>query len=199
MAYNDIIDIIADQYDDELNNPERKWLFNCTITAHEGLLSTKHPNYNGSKYNLLVQREDGSVTREPLDIFGKDDPVSCSQYAKDNNLLEEPGWKWFRQLVKNDKTFKRLVNQAQLKSIRRSTVYKYGFEVARSHAKAMQLDAKNGNNKWNEAANTELWQIVEYETFEDKGKGAKVPKDYTLIRCHFFSMSSMMVITKLDM
>ena len=23
MAYNDIIDIIADQYDDELNNPER--------------------------------------------------------------------------------------------------------------------------------------------------------------------------------
>ena len=27
MAYNDIIDIIADQYADELNNPERKWLF----------------------------------------------------------------------------------------------------------------------------------------------------------------------------
>ena len=44
MAYNDIIDIIADQYDDEeLNNPERKWLFKC-ITAHEGPLSTKHPN-----------------------------------------------------------------------------------------------------------------------------------------------------------
>ena len=35
MAYNDIIDIIADQYDDELNNPERKWLFKG-ITAHEG-------------------------------------------------------------------------------------------------------------------------------------------------------------------
>ena len=33
--------------------------------------------------------------------------------------------------------------------------------------------------------NTELSQIVEYETFEDKGKGAKVPKDYKLIRCHF--------------
>ena len=29
MAYNDIIDIIADQYDDELNNSERKWLFKC--------------------------------------------------------------------------------------------------------------------------------------------------------------------------
>ena len=27
MVYNDIIDIIADQYDDELNNPKRTWLF----------------------------------------------------------------------------------------------------------------------------------------------------------------------------
>ena len=43
MAYNDIIDIIADQYDDELNNPERKWLFK-RLTAHEGPLSSKHPN-----------------------------------------------------------------------------------------------------------------------------------------------------------
>ena len=45
----------------------------------------------------------------------------------------------------------------------------------------MQLDAKNGNNKWKEAVNTELSQIVEYETFEDKGKGVKAPKDYKLI------------------
>ena len=66
MAYNDIIDIIADQYDDELNNPEWTWLFK-SITAHEGPLCTKHPNYNGSKYDLLVQWEDGSITREPLD------------------------------------------------------------------------------------------------------------------------------------
>ena len=123
--------------------------------------------------------------RELLDIFGIDEPVSCVQYAKDNNLLEKPRWKWFRQLVKNDTTFKRLGNQAHLKSIRRSTVHKYGFEVVQSHAHTMQLDAKNGNNKWKDAVNTELLQLVEDEMFEDKGKGAKVPKDYKLIWCHF--------------
>ena len=78
-----------------------------------------------------------------------------------------------------------MVNKARLKSIRRSTVYKYGFEVARTHAHAMQLDAASGNTKWKDAINTELAQIIEYETFEDKGKGAKVPMDYKLIRCHF--------------
>ena len=82
--------------------------------------------------------------------------------------MEEPGWKRFRHLVKNDKTFKRLVNQARLKLIRRSTVYKYGFEVAQSHAHAVQLDAKNENKESKEAVNTELLQIAEYETFEDK-------------------------------
>ena len=70
-----------------------------------------------------MQWEDGSVTRELHDIFGKDDPVSCAQYAKDNNLLEESGWKRFRHLATNEKKFKRMVNQARLKSIRRSTVY----------------------------------------------------------------------------
>ena len=63
----------------------------------------------------------------------------------------------------------------------------------------MQLDAKNGNNKWKEAVNTELSQIVEYEMFEDKGKGAKVLKDYKLIRFTLCSMSSTTVVTKLDM
>ena len=102
LAYNEIIDIIADQCNEE-QDTERKWMFKG-ITAHEGPLSPKHPNYYGSKYNVLVQWEDGSVTREPLDIFGKDDPVSCAQYAKDNNLLEEPGWKWFHHLAKNEKS-----------------------------------------------------------------------------------------------
>ena len=49
----------------------------------------------------------------------------------------------------------------------------------------MQLDAESGNTKWKDTINTELAQIIEYKTFEDKGKGAKVPTDYELIRCHF--------------
>ena len=50
----------------------------------------------------------------------------------------------------------------------------------------MQLGAVSGNTtKWKDAINMELAQIIAYEIFEDKGKGAKVLMDYKLIRCHF--------------
>ena len=71
--------------------------------------------------------------------------------------------------------------------------------MARSHAHAMQLDAKNGNMKWKEAVNTELWQIAEYETIEDKGKERKSQRTINLYDVTLCSMSSMTVITKLDM
>ena len=117
LAYNEILDIIQDQYDKEQTNTDQQWTIK-DITAHEGPLSPKHPNYKGSKYNVLVQWEDGSKTMEPLDIIAKDDPVSCAKYAKDYNLLEVPGWKRFRRLAKIENTFKRIVNQARLKSIK---------------------------------------------------------------------------------
>jgi hypothetical protein len=33
------------------------------------------------------------IMSEPLNIFGKDDPVTCDVYAREHGLLEEEGWK----------------------------------------------------------------------------------------------------------
>lgn len=112
LSYNELIDIVSDQYEQEQNDPNRLWTFKA-IVGHEGPLSKRHPSYKGSRYNVLVQWEDGSTTYKPLDIIGTDDPVVCAQYAKDNNLLHEPGWKRFRRLVKNAKVFKRMLNQTK--------------------------------------------------------------------------------------
>jgi hypothetical protein len=54
---------------------------------------------------MLVQWEDESSTYDPHDVFSKDDPVSCAKYTKDNDLLNEPGWKRFCHLAKNSKHF----------------------------------------------------------------------------------------------
>ena len=51
----------------------------------------------------------------------------------------------------------------------------FGFLVPRNHDQAVEIDEKNGNTKWQDAEKLELSQLAEYNTFEDKGKGGRVP------------------------
>ena len=68
------------------------WKFRC-ILAHEGLLKPSDPSYKGSKYNVMIEWENGEITSEPLTIIAADDPVTCAIYAKENGLLDLDGWK----------------------------------------------------------------------------------------------------------
>ena len=36
------------------------------ITGHQGPLSPQDENYKGSQYNVMVERETGEITEEPL-------------------------------------------------------------------------------------------------------------------------------------
>ena len=48
---------------------------------------------------MKVQWEDGSTTYEPLNIFAKDDPITCAMYAKEHNLLDTVGWKFLKKFA----------------------------------------------------------------------------------------------------
>jgi hypothetical protein len=48
----------------------------------------------------------------------------------------------------------------------------------------MELDMKNNNKKWQDAEATKMNQLLEYQTFLDKGKGGDAPMGYKKIRCH---------------
>jgi hypothetical protein len=105
-------------------------------------------------------------------------------YARDNDLLDKPGWKRFKQIAKWEKVFTHMVNQAKLRST--APCYKYGFKVPRTYEQALRLDKRNGNTLWADAATLELTQIDDYETFIDKGHHTKVkvPDGYKKIRVH---------------
>ena len=45
------------------------------IAGHQGPLKKGDPSYNGSKFNVRVERETGESTYEPLDVIAADDPV----------------------------------------------------------------------------------------------------------------------------
>ncbi len=50
----------------------------------------------------MIEWEDGKVTSEPLTIIATDDPITCTNYAKENGLLDLDGWKRFKGLAKHD-------------------------------------------------------------------------------------------------
>ena len=176
MTYDQIVSKIEQEMDSDII-----WKFK-RITAHEGPLTSKHSNYKGSKYNVMVEWENGEITSEPLSIIAADDPVTCAIYARDNNLLELDGWKRFKRLAKRQKKLFRMANQAKLRSYNTAPKFKYGFEIPRDYNHAKWLDKRNGNTKWQDATKLELDQQDDYSTFKDVGDTP--PKGYKKIRVH---------------
>jgi hypothetical protein len=118
------------------------------IVSHEGLFRASDPEYKGSRYNVLIEWENGEITSEPLNIFGKDDPVTCAVYAREHGLLEEEGWKRFKGIAKGEKKMLRMVNQSRIKATRNAPRYKFGYHIPCNYNEAMQFDLKNGNTLW---------------------------------------------------
>jgi hypothetical protein len=83
------------------------WKFR-QIVSHEGPTQ-------GSQYDLLIEWENGEIIKEPLKVIASNNPVTCAIYARENGLLDQPGWKCFRHIAKNEKKFTHMVNQAKLK------------------------------------------------------------------------------------
>jgi Reverse transcriptase (RNA-dependent DNA polymerase) len=154
------------------------WKFR-RIVSHEGPTQ-------GSQYDLLIEWENGEITKEPLKVIATVDPVTCTKYARENGLLDKPGWKRLRHIAKNEKKFTRMVNHPKLKSFNNAPRYKYGYEIPRTYEQAKRLDQKNGNTLWGEASALELAQIDEYITFIDKGYHTKAspPNGFKKIRVH---------------
>jgi hypothetical protein len=63
------------------------------IISHRGPLTSKDPGYKHSRYNLMIEWEDGSTTEEGLQAMIIDDRMSCYEYGKLHGLLDEDGWK----------------------------------------------------------------------------------------------------------
>jgi hypothetical protein len=82
---------------------------------------------------------------EPLNIFGKDDPVTCAVYAREHGLLEEEGWRQFKGIAKCEKKMLRMVNQSHIKATRNAPRYKFSYHIPHNYDEAMQFDLKNGN------------------------------------------------------
>jgi Reverse transcriptase (RNA-dependent DNA polymerase) len=178
VCYNEILQYI-DELLDERRSSEEVYLQFKRIADHSGPLRTNDPNYKGCKYNVYVEWVDGTYSWEPLNRFGQDDPVTVAEYGKQHQLLDLPVWKKYKRILNNNKVLKTIIQNANVYRGKLNT--KYGYEVPNNHTDAMMLDLKNGNNKWKDAANLEIKQLMDYKTFVDIGKGTKPPDGYQKI------------------
>jgi hypothetical protein len=175
LSYNELMDYIEkDEQQHQDKDGNGFWNFKH-IVGHEGPFRNSDPEYKGSRYNVVVEWENGEITSEPLNIFGKDDPVTCAVYACEHGLLEEEGWKRFRGIAKREKMMLRMVNQSRIKATRNAPRYKFGYRIPCNYSEAMQFDLMNGNTLWREATDLEMSQLAEYDTFRDLGHKDTAP------------------------
>ena len=80
------------------------WKFHHVV-SHQGPLKQNHPDHNGSSYNIMLELENGEKMPEPLDVVAKDGPVTCAIYAKENGLLDTPGWKQLKPIAHHHKNY----------------------------------------------------------------------------------------------
>ena len=129
----------------------------------------------------MVEWETGEITEELLDIIAQDDPVTCAAYAKQQGLLELPKWKNLNPIAKHQKTLIRATNQAKVRQVRRSAVYKCYFLIPRNDNHAMEWNKLNDNSRWYDATKKELEQINDYKVFKDHGTAQYDPKSEKII------------------
>jgi hypothetical protein len=140
VTYNELMDYFGKAEDES----GQLWKF-CHTVSHQGPLKQNPPDFNGSSYNIMLEWENGEKMPEPLDVVAKDNPITCAVYAKENGLLDAPGWKQFKPIAHHHKKFLQMVNQAKLCSFHTAPRYKYGYEIPRDYNHAIHLDEKCGS------------------------------------------------------
>ena len=111
MSYNDILDYVEREHN---NEDGHLWKFRKIIS--HSLISGK----KGVKDKIEVQMmwETGAISTECYKTLYRDITVDLAIYAKENDLLEEEGWKKLKRSANRSKLTERLVKQAKLKSFR---------------------------------------------------------------------------------
>jgi len=143
---------------------------------------TTKPNKNRQDILLKVTWIGGDkqwITLEDLRIH---DPFLVIKYALKNKLTTKPGWEWTKYYMESDKTLTHMVYAH--KASRYLKNIKFGVEIPQSTRHALEIDQIDNTGLWKEAMETEIDQLLEYETFRVLEDNESVPEGYKFIPYH---------------
>jgi hypothetical protein len=115
------------------------------IVGHQGPLKPNDPAYLGSSYNVMPLWDDGTTTWEPLNSMLQYDLITMVAYAKENGLLDTPGWKKCKKIARRAKVLRRMVNVTKRSSKFHEISYKFGVRLPRNYDLMRRMETRNGS------------------------------------------------------
>jgi len=150
----------------------------AAISAEDLATLPHHKHQTTKGWKLLVQWKDRSSSFVPLREMKNSYPVQTAEYAIANRIDKEPAFSWWvsHVLKKRDRIIQKMKRS---KYWVRAT--KYGIELPKSVAEALEIDKRTGTTFWRDAINKEMKNnAIAFKFMNDD----VVPVGYKHITCH---------------
>jgi hypothetical protein len=183
-----LANVIAENLYAQVNEEGRMYTLIDEIIDHEcgeaaisaeDLVTLPHHKHQTTKgWKLLVQWKDRSSSFVPLREMKNSYPVQTAEYAIANRIDKEPAFSWWvpHVLKKRDRIIQKMKRS---KYWVRTT--KYGIELPKSVAEALEIDKRTGTTFWRDAINKEMKNnAIAFQFMDDD----VVPVGYKHITCH---------------
>ena len=129
------------------------------INKEDGFVITKYGNKKKKMttrgWELCVNWKDGSTDWVALKDLKNSYPVELAEYARRNNIHEEPAFSWWIPYVEK----KRDHIIAKVKSKYWQRTHKYGIMIPKSVKEAYEIDRENANRLWSDAIAEEMIKV----------------------------------------
>ena len=145
-----------------------------------GELSEDSPSYTTKGWGFLVSWKDGTSSYVPLREMKASFPLQTAEYVAAHSLTKEPAFLWWvpHFLKKRDRVIGKL-SKKNNKYWHRT--HKYGIELPKTVAEALDIDRRTGTTLWCDAIEKEMRNNAPAFKFNDDDS---VPIGYKHITCH---------------
>ncbi len=127
---------------------------------------------------LLAKLKDHSTQWFKLKDIKESNPLEVAQYAVDNQLVDEPAFKWWvpYTIRKRNRILKQMKNRYH------RTHSKFGIEVPKTVKRALEIDKETNTTFWRDAIEKEMKTVM--VAFDILPEGAERPVGRNYIGCH---------------
>ena len=139
---------------------------------------SRKPKQTTVGWKLLAKLKDHSTVWLKLKDLKESNPLEVAQYAQDNQLIDEPAFRWWVPftLKKRNRILKVMSSRYH------KTNQKFGIEVPKTVKRALEIDKETGTTFWRDAIEKEMKTVM--VAFDVKEEGAEQPVGYKYIKCH---------------